>query len=81
MTSAPTLPLSVLDFVGIDFGLVADGRAILFEANATMNFLPMSDDPRFAYLDVARARAQAAWKCAVGSIARYRVSAGRWRRR
>lgn len=55
-----------LDFVGIDFGLATDGRAVLFEANATMNFLPMSDDPRFAYLDVACVRAQTAWDALVG---------------
>jgi hypothetical protein len=39
-----------LDFFGMDFGIVPDGRAVLFEANATMNFFPLSSDPRFAYL-------------------------------
>jgi len=38
-----------LDYFGIDFGLLPDGRALLFEANATMNFYPLSTDPRFAY--------------------------------
>ena len=56
-----------LDFIGVDFGLAEDGRAILFEANATMNFLPMSDDPRFGYLDVARVRAQVAWDALVAT--------------
>ena len=38
-----------LDFFGIDFGFAPDGRVILFEANATMNFFPLSTDPQFAY--------------------------------
>lgn len=39
-----------LDFFGIDLALLDDGRVLLFEANATMNFFPFPDDPRFAYL-------------------------------
>jgi glutathione synthase/RimK-type ligase-like ATP-grasp enzyme len=39
-----------LDFFGMDFGIAPDGRVVLFEANATMNFFPLSPDPRFAYL-------------------------------
>ena len=39
-----------LDFFGVDFGLTEDGRLLLFEANATMNFLPFAPDPRFEYL-------------------------------
>ena len=39
-----------LDFFGMDFGVAPDGRVVLFEANATMNFFPLSPDPRFAYL-------------------------------
>ncbi|MEO5810340.1 MAG: hypothetical protein ABIR51_09855 [Sphingomicrobium sp.] len=38
-----------LDFFGIDFGLMEDGRLLLFEANATMNFLPFELDPRLEY--------------------------------
>lgn len=38
-----------LDYFGIDFALLPDGRAVLFEANATMNFYPLSTDPRFDY--------------------------------
>jgi len=38
-----------LDFFGVDFALLPDGRAVLFEANATMNFYPLSTDPRFDY--------------------------------
>ncbi|MEO8454817.1 MAG: hypothetical protein ABI454_06635 [Sphingomicrobium sp.] len=39
-----------LGFFGMDFGIASDGRVVLFEANATMNFFPLSPDPRFAYL-------------------------------
>jgi hypothetical protein len=40
-----------LDFFGLDCSLLADGRLILFEANATMNFLhPSLEDPRFPHL-------------------------------
>ena len=39
-----------LDFFGMDFGIAPDGLVVLFEANATMNFFPLSPDPRFAYL-------------------------------
>jgi hypothetical protein len=38
-----------LDYFGIDFALLPDGGALLFEANATMNFYPLSTDPRFTY--------------------------------
>lgn len=36
-----------LDFFGMDFGIAPDGKVLLFEANATMNFLPFVTDPRF----------------------------------
>jgi hypothetical protein len=39
-----------LDFFGADFGIAPNGSVVLFEANATMNFFPLSPDPRFAYL-------------------------------
>jgi hypothetical protein len=39
-----------LDFFGIDFGLAADGRLVLFEANATMNMFPFVDGPQFDHL-------------------------------
>jgi glutathione synthase/RimK-type ligase-like ATP-grasp enzyme len=41
-----------LDFFGMDFGIVPDGRLVLFEANATMSFFPLwpTQDPQFAYL-------------------------------
>lgn len=37
-----------LDFYGVDFGILQDRRMVLFEANATMNFFPISTDPRLA---------------------------------
>lgn len=39
-----------LDYFGMDFGVLSDGRVVLFEANATMNFFPFLPDPRFAYV-------------------------------
>lgn len=39
-----------LDYFGMDFGLMQDGRVLLFEANATMNFFPFLPDPRFDYV-------------------------------
>ncbi|HYI42364.1 MAG TPA: hypothetical protein VD768_01920 [Sphingomicrobium sp.] len=37
-----------LDFYGVDFGILPDGRLVLFEANGTMNFFPVATDPRLA---------------------------------
>jgi len=50
-----------LDLFGLDCAIAESGEIVLFEANATMNFFPLSDDPRFAYLGKALARAQAAF--------------------
>ncbi len=36
-----------LDFFGIDFAVLEDGRVLLFETNATMNFFSNFHDPRF----------------------------------
>ena len=38
-----------LDYAGIDFGLDADGRVLLFEANATMVVNPPEPDARWDY--------------------------------
>jgi hypothetical protein len=38
-----------LDFFGIDFGLLPDGRVLLFEANATMNFFPFPSAEAFPF--------------------------------
>lgn len=50
-----------LDLFGLDCALSGRGEIILFEANATMNFFPLSDDPKFAHLGKALKRAQAAF--------------------
>lgn len=39
-----------LDYFGIDFAIAPDGRAVLFEANATMNFFPVVDLDPFAHI-------------------------------
>ena len=41
-----------LDYAGIDFSVLADGRLLFFEANATMLVHP-EDDPVFAHKNVA----------------------------
>jgi tetratricopeptide (TPR) repeat protein len=38
-----------LDYAGIDFGLAADGRIVVFEANAAMTTIRPDADERFAY--------------------------------
>ena len=50
-----------LDFAGIDFGLRADGRLVVFEANATMLVHPETD-PVFAYRNGAVAAILAAFQ-------------------
>jgi glutathione synthase/RimK-type ligase-like ATP-grasp enzyme len=55
-----------LDFFGMDFGITADGRMVLFEANATMNFFPLSPNPRFAYLERCVEPARAAFRELLG---------------
>ena len=52
-----------LDYGGVDFGVTADGRVLLFEANATMAIVPPPPDPVWDYrrkpiaaaIDAARA--------------------------
>ncbi|MDE2581569.1 MAG: tetratricopeptide repeat protein [Rhodospirillales bacterium] len=44
-----------LDFAGIDYGVLPDGRLLVFEANATMLVHP-EDDPEFAYRNPAVTR-------------------------
>lgn len=39
-----------LDFFGMDFAIGADGKAVLFEANATMSFFPVVDTPPFEHI-------------------------------
>lgn len=51
-----------LDFFGMDFGIDRDGQAVLFEANATMNFFPPVADPRFDYLQLPLAAGRQAFQ-------------------
>ncbi len=44
-----------LDYGGIDFSVLPDGRVLVFEANATM-LIYEDDDPRFAYRSAALRR-------------------------
>ena len=42
-----------LDYAGIDFALDADGRVVMFEANAAMTVLAPDPDQRFRYREAA----------------------------
>ena len=55
-----------LDYFGMDFGIAPDGQILLFEANATMNFFPFLDDPRFAYVKRSLEPAQNAMRELIG---------------
>jgi hypothetical protein len=46
-----------LDYGGIDFAIDAQGRVVVFEANASMLIAPIAPDERFAYRVPAFARA------------------------
>ena len=49
-----------LDYFGMDFGIAPNGKLLLFEANATMNFFPFLDDPCFDYVKQSARPAQLA---------------------
>ena len=55
-----------LDFFGMDFGFGRDGRVVLFEANATMNFFPFLSDPRLAHVLRCGPPAEAAFRNLLG---------------
>jgi hypothetical protein len=55
-----------LDFFGLDFGILADGRLLLFEANATMNFFSPLPSEQFAYLRACVPPARAAFRELLG---------------
>jgi hypothetical protein len=57
-----------LDFFGMDFAIAPDGKVVLFEANATMNFFPLTPnlDPQFEHLRNCLAPAQAAFRELLG---------------
>lgn len=58
-----------LDYFGIDFALMPDGRLLLFEANATMNFFSMSNAPPFNYFAPLLAEAQAKFAMMIDAAA------------
>ncbi len=57
-----------LDFFGMDFAMTRDGRVVLFEANATMNFFPLwpTQDEQFIYLAACLDPAAAAFRELLG---------------
>ncbi|HKX91687.1 MAG TPA: hypothetical protein VJM15_04595 [Sphingomicrobium sp.] len=55
-----------LDFFGMDYGVTQSGEVVLFEANATMSFFPLSPDPQFEYLKHCVAPARAALRELLG---------------
>lgn len=55
-----------LDYFGIDFGFMPDGRVILFEANATMNFFSLLPSDEFAYVRACVPPARAAFRELLG---------------
>jgi glutathione synthase/RimK-type ligase-like ATP-grasp enzyme len=55
-----------LDYFGIDFGFMPDGRVILFEANATMNFFSTLPSDDFAYVRACVPPARAAFRELLG---------------
>lgn len=57
-----------LDYFGMDFGIMPDGRVVLFEANATMNFLPFLPDPRFDHVKACLAPARQAFHEMLGCV-------------
>lgn len=55
-----------IDFFGMDFGVMPDGRLVLFEANATMNFFPLWEDPNFMYIQQCLRPAHRAFRAMLG---------------
>jgi glutathione synthase/RimK-type ligase-like ATP-grasp enzyme len=55
-----------LDYFGLDFGIMPDGRVVLFEANATMTFYAPLPGPEFDYLRACLPPARAAFRELVG---------------
>jgi glutathione synthase/RimK-type ligase-like ATP-grasp enzyme len=59
-----------LDYAGIDFGVLPDGRVLLFEANATMLVHPEAHDGVFAYKNRAVAAITEAFEAMLVAAAR-----------
>ncbi len=45
-----------LDYFGIDCNVTPEGKVLVFESNATMNYLPYNDQPEYAYMAPALAK-------------------------
>jgi glutathione synthase/RimK-type ligase-like ATP-grasp enzyme len=54
-----------LDYAGIDFAVLRDGRAVVFEANATMLVHPEDANGEFAYKNPYAARIFAAFQAMI----------------
>ena len=59
-----------LDYCGVDFSILPDGRVLVFEANATMLVHPEEPDGEFAYKNPAFTRIVAAFQSLVQERAR-----------
>ena len=58
-----------LDYCGLDFSLLPDGRVLVFEANATMLAHPESPDGEFAYKNPAVQAIVEAFQARLGALA------------
>jgi glutathione synthase/RimK-type ligase-like ATP-grasp enzyme len=65
-----------LDYFGMDFGIGRDGQAVLFEANATMNFFPFLSDPRLEHVRMCLKPAQEAFHAMLGCFRPVSVASG-----
>jgi glutathione synthase/RimK-type ligase-like ATP-grasp enzyme len=58
-----------LDYAGLDFSLLPDGRVLVFEANATMLVHPEAEDGEFAYKNPAVRRIVEAFQAKLAEAA------------
>jgi glutathione synthase/RimK-type ligase-like ATP-grasp enzyme len=58
-----------LDYAGLDFSVLPDGRLLVFEANATMLAHPEPDDGELAYKNAAVARIVEAFQALLAKAA------------
>jgi glutathione synthase/RimK-type ligase-like ATP-grasp enzyme len=59
-----------LDYAGLDFSILADGRLLVFEANATMLVHPEAEDGEFAYKNPAVRRIVQAFQAKLAEAAK-----------
>jgi hypothetical protein len=60
-----------LDFFGIDFAVGEDGGLVIFEANATMNLLPVSTGLGFAHMQTVKEQAARALEAMLAEPSRH----------